>query len=77
MSSKWNWYRCPYPEDKFITTPIIPELKVLDVNGTELQGYEAHFLGVESEVFQLHLVDISEDLMQSEFKHHFDAYYKK
>ncbi|MDO3696013.1 hypothetical protein QVZ41_14265 [Wenyingzhuangia sp. chi5] len=65
-----------YPEDKFINTMIIPELKVFDSERKELKGLGAYIIGMESEEFEIQFGGITSDLMQSEFKHHYDQYYK-
>ncbi|RXG29976.1 hypothetical protein SAMN02745246_02002 [Leeuwenhoekiella marinoflava DSM 3653] len=64
------------PEDKFINTMIIPELKVFDNKQTELKGWGAYFIGMDSDGFEIQFGGITSDLMQSEFKHHYDEYYK-
>lgn len=65
-----------YPEDKFINTMIIPELKVFDIEQNELKGWGAYFIGMDSDGFEIQFGGITADLMQSEFKHHYDEYYK-
>ena len=64
-----------YPEDKFINTMIIPKLKVFDKEQTELKGSGANFIGMDSDGFEIQFGGITSDLMQSEFKHHYDEYY--
>jgi hypothetical protein len=65
-----------YPEDKFINTMIIPELKVFDFERTELKGWGAYVIGMESDGFEIQFGGITSELMQSEFKHHYDEYFK-
>ncbi|WP_426430077.1 hypothetical protein ACPX19_11120 [Winogradskyella sp. HB-48] len=65
-----------YPEDKFINTMVIPELKVFDNEQNELKGWGAYFIGMDNDGFEIQFGGITSDLMQSEFKHHYDEYYK-
>ena len=65
-----------YPEDKFINTMVIPELKVFDNQQNELKGWGAYFIGMDSDGFEIQFGGITSDLMQSEFKHHYDECYK-
>jgi hypothetical protein len=65
-----------YPDDKFINTMIIPELKVFDSERNELKGWGAYIIGMESDGFEIQFGGITSDLMKLEFKHHYDKYYK-
>ena len=42
-----------YPEDKFINTMVIPELKILDKDQNELKGWGAYFIGMDSDGFEI------------------------
>lgn len=66
-----------YPEDKFINTMVIPELKVFDNERNELKGWGAYFIGMDNDGFEIQFGGITSDLMQSEFKHHYNEYYGK
>lgn len=65
-----------YPDDKFINTMLIPELRVFDSEGSELKGWGAFIIGMESDGFEIQLGGITAELMQSEFKHHYEEYYQ-
>ena len=65
-----------YPDDKFINTMIIPQLKVFDYEHNQLKGCGAYIIGMESDGFEIQFEGITSELMQSEFKHHYDEYYK-
>tara|TARA_R110002051_G_C8585631_1_gene478004 strand:- start:104 stop:484 length:381 start_codon:yes stop_codon:yes gene_type:complete len=65
-----------YPEDKFINTMVIPELKVFDNKKNELKGWGAYFIGMDNDGYEIQFGGITSDLMKSEFKHHYDEYYK-
>lgn len=63
------------PRLKFIDTFIIPELKVYLENGTELTGWGGAITGMDNEEYEIQFNGITSEIMQSEFKHHFDEYY--
>ena len=62
-------------EFKFIDTQVIPELKVYLENGTELNGWGGAITGMEKDDFEIQFGGITSELMQTEFKHHYDKYY--
>ena len=62
-------------EFKFIDTQVIPELKVYLENGTELNGWGGAITGMEKDDFEIQFGGITSELMQMEFKHHYDKYY--
>jgi len=61
---------------KFIDTQVIPELKVYLENGTELNGWGGAITGMEKDDFEIQFGGITSELMQTEFKHHYDEYFK-
>ncbi|WP_203296741.1 hypothetical protein [Luteirhabdus pelagi] len=65
-----------YPEDKFINTSIIPELKIFDLNKNVIKGDGAHIIGLEKNGFEIHVLGINSNLMKTEFRHHYIDYYK-
>ena len=62
-------------EFKFIDTQVIPELKIYLENGTELNSWGAAITGMEKDDFEIQFGGITSELMQTEFKHHYDEYY--
>ena len=63
------------PKYKFIDTVVIPELKVYLENGTELIGWGGAITGMDNEEFEIQFGGVSWQLMQKEFKHHYEEYY--
>jgi|SRR5690606_26581082 len=62
-------------EDKFLNTMIIPQLKVFYVDKNELKGWGAHIAGTDNEGFEIYYLGITEDIMKSEFKNHYEKYF--
>ncbi|MCB4800303.1 hypothetical protein [Neotamlana laminarinivorans] len=62
-------------EFKFIDTQVIPELKVYLENGIELNGWGGAITGMEKDDFEIQFGGVTSELMQTEFKHHYDEYY--
>ena len=60
---------------KSIDTGIIPDLKVFLENGIELIGWGASIIGMDNVEYEIQFSGISAEIMQTEFKHHFDEYY--
>nr|WP_157698954.1 hypothetical protein [Bernardetia litoralis] len=60
---------------KFINTQVIPELKVYLKNGTELNGWGGAISGMEKDDFEIQFGGITSEIMQTEFKHHYEQYY--
>jgi len=60
---------------KSIDTGIIPDLKVFLENGIELIGWGASIIGMDNVDYEIQFSGISAEIMQTEFKHHFDEYY--
>ena len=63
------------PDLKSIDTGIIPDLKVYLDNGMELPGWGAAIIGMDNVEYEIQFSGISTEIMQTEFKHHFDEYY--
>lgn len=63
------------PDLKLIDTEFIPQLKVYLTNGMELTAWGASITGMDNEEYEIQFSGIAAELMQTEFKHHFDAYY--
>ncbi len=63
-----------YPDEKFITTSIIPSLKVIDQNGMEIIGQGTNIEGMDGDVFQLTIYGIAYPFFEEEFPHHRQAY---
>ena len=64
-----------FPKEKFIDTVVIPELKILLQNGSQLPGWGAAITGMDSDEFEIQFGGIASELMQTESKHHFLKYY--
>ncbi len=64
------------PKLKLIDTVVIPELKVYSNNGTELKGWGGAITGMDDEEYEIQFGGITSELMKSEFRHHYDEYYK-
>ncbi|OAB79304.1 hypothetical protein ULVI_07655 [Cochleicola gelatinilyticus] len=63
------------PKLKLIDTVVIPELKVYLENGTELNGWGGAITGMDNEEYEIQFGGITSELMQTEFKHHYDDYF--
>jgi hypothetical protein len=66
---------CDEPELKSIDTGIISDLKVYLENGMELIGWGAAIIGMDDEEYEIQFSGISTEIMQTEFKHHYNQYY--
>lgn len=64
------------PDLKLIDTEFIPQLKVYLTNGMELTGWGASITGMDNEEYEIQFSGIDAELIQTEFKHHFDVYYE-
>jgi hypothetical protein len=64
-----------YPEDKFIDTQVIPELKVLTENKTELKGFGAFITGFDAEEFEITVGGIDSEFYKIEFSKHYNEYF--
>lgn len=65
------------PEDRLIATRIIPQLKVFLENEYQLEGLGGTVTVMEPDDYEIEFYGITSELMQTEFKHHFDNYYSK
>ena len=65
-----------YPNDKFIDTQVIPELKVFAKNKIELKGFGAFITGFDSECFEITFGGIDSEFYKTEFKKHYDKYWE-
>ena len=63
-----------YSEDKLILTSDIPDLKILDNNGTEIKGLGRSISGMDSDCFEITIVGIAYPFYEDEFPHHVKAY---
>ena len=63
------------PKLKLIDTVVIPQLKVYLEDGTELDGWGGAITGMDEEEYQIQFGGITSELMQTEFKHHYEAYF--
>ena len=64
-----------YPEDRFIDTQVIPELKVLTENKIELKGFGAFITGFDAEEFEITVGGIESDIYKKEFTKHYNDYW--
>lgn len=65
-----------YPNDYLISTGIIPQLKVYLPNGKELNGWGAAITGMDSDKYAIQFEGINSELMQLEFEHHYNGYWR-
>ena len=63
-----------YPEDKFISTQTIPNLRVLNENGTEIKGVGCYIAGMDSDGYEIYIIGIPYPFYGEEFPHHRKAY---
>ncbi|MBB6127486.1 hypothetical protein [Mucilaginibacter lappiensis] len=63
-----------YPEDKLISTRMIPDLNVYDKSGYEIKGLASSISGMDSDQFDISIEGISYPFYQEEFPHHVKAY---
>jgi len=63
-----------YPDDKLIVTADIPNLKVVNPNGTEIKGQGTNIEGMDTDVFQVTILGIPYPFFEEEFPHHIKAY---
>jgi len=66
-----------YPEDQFISTQIIANLKVYNKNGIEISGNGCYIAGMDSEGFEINIIGIPYPLYQEEFPQHVSHYQNK
>ena len=63
-----------YPEDKFISTADIPNLKILNQNEIEIKGEGISIEGMDSDTFDITVLGIPYPFYEEEFPHHVKAY---
>jgi len=63
-----------YPEDQFISTQIVANLKVYNKNGIEISGNGCYITGMDSEGFEINIIGIPYPLYQEEFPQHVNHY---
>ena len=63
-----------FPEDKMISTMTIPELKVCDDNGVEIEGIANQITGLDSEEYEISIFGIPYPFYEEEFPHHVKDY---
>ena len=67
-----------FSDEKLIATGHIPNLKVVDQNGIEIIGLQGiNVEGMDTDVFQITILDISNPPFEEEFAHHRKAYDEK
>lgn len=59
-----------YPEDKFISTQTIPNLKVYNEKGIEIKGIGCYIEGMDSEGFEINIIGIPYPFYEQEFSNH-------
>lgn len=65
-----------FPEDKFIATSTIEELKVFSPQGVEIEGVGNQISGMDGEGFDIEVVGISYPFYEEEFPHHEKGYHR-
>jgi hypothetical protein len=63
-----------YPDDKYIVTADIPNLKVLNPKGSEIKGLGTYIEGSDTIIFRVSIVGIPYPFYEEEFPHHRKAY---
>lgn len=63
-----------YAEDKFISTQIIPTLKVVNEDGAEIKGEGCCIAGMDSEGFEINIIGIPYPFFEEEFPLHVKEY---
>ncbi|PBJ07335.1 hypothetical protein [Flavobacterium sp. ACN6] len=61
-------------EDKFISTQIIPALKVYNSKEVEIKGIGCYIEGIDSEEFEINIIGIPYPLYEEEFPQHVNEY---
>ncbi|WP_375559598.1 hypothetical protein ACE193_17940 [Bernardetia sp. OM2101] len=59
-----------YPDDKLLTTRIIPQLKIYNSKQEVIKG-QGYITGMDNSDFQIVFRVLDSDLMEKEFCHHF------
>ena len=63
-----------YPEDKIISTRIIPGLAALDETGKEIKSDGCYIEGMDNEGFEIIIAGIPYPFFEELFPHHIDDY---
>ena len=63
-----------YPDDRFIATANISNLKVINPNGIEIKGQGTNIEGMDSDIFEIIILEVSYPFFENEFPHHVKAY---
>ncbi|MCS3552344.1 MULTISPECIES: hypothetical protein [unclassified Sphingobacterium] len=63
-----------YPDDKFIGTANIPNLKVVNPNGIEIKGEVTNIEGMDDDVFEITISGVPYPFFEEEFPHHVKIY---
>ena len=63
-----------YPDDRLITTSLIPKLRVITQNEIEIKGQGINIEGMDSDTFDIIIVGIAYPFYEEEFPHHVKAY---
>jgi len=63
-----------FPDDRFITTTNIPNLRVIDLNGIEIRGQGVNIGGMDSDCFEVTIWGVPYPFFAEEFPHHMRAY---
>ncbi|MDP1816785.1 MAG: hypothetical protein Q8K92_20190 [Leadbetterella sp.] len=63
-----------YPDDRFVATADISNLKVFDPTGIEIKGQGTSIEGMDTDVFQVTILGIPYPFFEEEFPHHRKAY---
>jgi hypothetical protein len=66
-----------YPEDKLISTQIIPTLKVVSEQGIEIKGMGSHISGMDTDGFEINVIGIPYPFYEEQFPNHVKEYNEK
>ena len=63
-----------YPDDQFVATAYIPNLKIFNPNGVEIKGQGTNIEGMDSDIFEVIIFGVSYPFFENEFPNHVKAY---
>jgi hypothetical protein len=63
-----------FPDEKYIVTADIPNLKVFNPKGIEIKGQGTNIEGSDTDIFQVTIVGLPYPFYEEEFPHHRKAY---
>lgn len=66
-----------YPDDKLINTTAIPNLKVFNDKGIEIINEGCSISGMDSDVYDITIIGVSDPSYEEEFPHHVKTYTDK